>query len=148
MKKSLLILCLFAGYASIAQNTSVDLATGTLTLGIPLFSVHDGDVVLPGVINYSASGVRITDGDGWVGHNWSFSVEAAVTRSVRGLPDDYLGTGTNLRKGWLHGDMGTRIKNFTFTNDNNPATCSDETANWTFLNGFGYYEDTEPTYLV
>src|SRR5688572_297264 len=116
MKRMLLILCLCAGYASIAQNTSVDLATGTLDVSLPLFSVQDGDLQFPGVLRYSANGVRITDDDGWLGHNWSFSVDAAVSRVVRGLPDDYLGTGTNLRKGWLHGDMGTRIKNFTFTN--------------------------------
>jgi hypothetical protein len=146
MKKLLVALCLCAGSAVIAQDHSVDLATGTLNVNIPLYMVQDGDLSFPVGLSYTGNGVRLTDYDGWLGHNWSISTDASVSREIRGIPDDHLAiTGsTDTRKGWLHGDMGSRIKNHAFTTDGSTATCSDEVTDYAFLNTFGYYEDTEP----
>jgi YD repeat-containing protein len=146
MKKLLVAFCLCAGNAVMAQDHSVDLATGTLNVNIPLYIVQDGDLSFPVGLSYTGNGVRITDYDGWLGHNWSISTDASVSREIRGIPDDYLGVAgsTDTRKGWLHGDMGSRIKDHTFTTDGSTATCSDEVNDYAFLNTFGYYEDTEP----
>lgn len=123
---------------------SVDLATGIMSANIPIFNVHDGNVQVPAVLSYTAAGVRVTDDDGWVGHNWNLSVQSyKITREMRGLPDDHLKTGDS-RKGWLYGSKRSAIKNFTISTDNNPVTCADEVANYDFLNSISRNEDTEP----
>jgi hypothetical protein len=124
---------------------SVDLATGIMSTSIPLFSIHDGDVGVSGVLTYSATGIRVTDDDGWVGHNWSLStLSYQISREVRGLPDDYSVASPDNRKGWLNGTTATSIKNFIPTTDNNLTTCSDEVANYNTLNTFNYNQDAEP----
>lgn len=139
-----LMLCTVSCIAHAQVEPQVDLATGTMNLSIPLWNIQDHGLQFPLTLTYTANGVRVTDVPGWVGQNWSLSAEAAVSRIVRGLPDDFSGSGSDTRKGWLHGDMGVRIKNFTISTDNDPNTCGDEVANWNFLNGFGHNEDTEP----
>jgi len=126
---------------------SVDLSTGIMSTGIPLFSISSGDIQVPVQLSYSATGVRVTDDDGSVGHNWSLSVlDYRISREVRSLPDDYVGTGADTRKGWLSGSIATTIKNFTPATDNNPATCSDEVANYNTLSSLDatYSVDLEP----
>jgi hypothetical protein len=123
---------------------SVDPVTGLMSASIPLFTCQDGDAAIPVNLNYTASGVRVTDTDGYVGHNWSLSVGSyLIAREVRGLPDDYTAT-SDARKGWLYGTKRNTVKNFTINTDNNPSTCCDEATNHTFLNSIGYNEDTEP----
>jgi hypothetical protein len=125
-----------------AVNYSVDFVTGTMNADLQLFSVQNGDVQLPGELSYSASGVRVTDDDGWVGQNWNLSIQSfGVFRQMRGLPDDY---SSDTRRGWLFGTARTTIKNFIPTTDNDPATCADEASNYTTLNGISYDQDTEP----
>ncbi len=124
---------------------SVDLSTGIMSTSIPLFSVSSGDIQVPVGLAYSATGVRVTDDDGEVGHNWSLSVlHYGISREVRGLPDDYSGPTGDNRKGWLNSTVATNIKNFTPATDNDPATCSDEVANYTSLSAYDYNTDTEP----
>lgn len=130
----------------LAQGYSVDLVTGTMSTSISLFSVQDRDIQVSGALGYTGSGVKVTDVDGWVGHNWNISANSyKVTRDMRGLPDEFSQTGDE-RKGWLHSgtNAGNRIKNFTVNTDNNPSTCTDEEANYTFIDGFGFNVDTEP----
>lgn len=142
----------YAGKAG-APNAdhSVDLVTGTLNASVPIFAVQHGDLSVPIVIRYTATGVKVTDDDGWLGHNWRISCQSyGIFREMRGLPDDYLITGSpgdpdpDNRKGWRNGTLKTSIKNFIPATDNNPSTCTDEVANHTFLNGISYNDDTEP----
>jgi hypothetical protein len=148
MKRLLLgLLCSVAATVSLhaQDNLPIDLLTGTAKINIPLFKIEEGGMSFPVSLSYSGQSVDIRSTSGWVGQNWSLSAEAMVSRELRGLPDDYLGSGgTDVRKGWLHGDMGTRIKNFIVNTDDDPATCVDEVANWTTLNTFSSNEDTEP----
>jgi len=128
------------------MSPSVDLATGIMSTGIPLCSVTSGDIQVPIALSYTATGVRVTDDDGAVGQNWNLSaLDYRVSREVRSLPDDYLASGTDLRKGWLiNNAVATTIKNFTPSTDNDPTTCSDELANYNTLKSFDYNADTEP----
>lgn len=125
---------------------SVDLATGIMSTGIPLFSISSGDVLVPVELSYTANGVRVTDDDGAVGQNWNLSVlDYRISREVRSLPDDYLASGTDLRKGWLiNNSVATTIKNFIPATDNDASTCNDEVANYNTLQAFTYNTDTEP----
>jgi hypothetical protein len=124
---------------------NVDLVTGTMSASIPLFTCSDGDLSIPTSLVYMANGVRVTDDDGYVGHNWSISsTNFRISREVRGLPDDFYGSGTDARRGWLYGTKRTTIKNFTPTSDGNVSTCADEVTDFNFLNAFTYNDDTEP----
>ncbi|MFD1003673.1 hypothetical protein ACFQ21_30385 [Ohtaekwangia kribbensis] len=149
MKNSILLLCLLLSVVRcLAQeNQSVDPLTGKLSISIPLFTVSDGDVSVPGVLLYTANGVRVNDDGGWVGQNWDISAQSyGVTRQMRSLPDDYSGTSPDNRRGWLRSTISlpSSIRNFTPSTDNNIATCSDELANYNFLNTIDYDQDTEP----
>lgn len=149
MKNSILLLCLLLSVVRcLAQeNQSVDPLTGKLSISIPLFTVSDGDVSVPGVLLYTANGVRVNDDGGWVGQNWDISAQSyGITRQMRSLPDDYSGTSPDNRRGWLRSTISlpSNIKNFTPSTDNNIATCSDELANYNFLSTIDYDQDTEP----
>lgn len=144
-----LFLCLLMSSLAVAVHAqhSVDPSTGTLNVNLPLYSITDGSISVPGNLSYSASGVKVTQDGGWVGQNWNLSAQSyGVYREMRGLPDDYSGTSPDNRRGWLRNTNGlpTSIKNFTPSTDNNPSTCADEVANYTFLNGIDYNQDTEP----
>jgi hypothetical protein len=147
--KRLLLGLLFSVAATVSlhaqDNLPIDLLTGTAKINIPLFKIEEGDMSFPVSLSYSGQSVDILSSSGWMGQNWNISAEAMVSRELRGLPDDFLGGGGNdVRKGWLHGDMGTRVKNFAINTDNDPATCADEVANWNALNTFSTDEDFEP----
>lgn len=139
---TLTLLCF--NLVSVAQTHTVDPLTGAMNLDVPIFTLADGDITFPIGLFYRTNGVSVNSTSGLFGHGWSTSADAAISREVRSLPDDFLGTSPDIRKGWLHGDMGVRIKNFSINTDNNESTCSDEVANFNFLNAFGYHEDTEP----
>jgi hypothetical protein len=123
-------------------DPQVDIVTGSPIVSIPLYTIGDNELKIPLSLDYIGEAIPISTTGGWIGHNWKLSVEYLVGRTVRGVPDDYVST-DGTRKGWLRGDMGTRIKNYTFSDDNNSATCADELANWNFLNSFAN-QDTEP----
>ena len=135
---------LFISAHAHGQNHSVDPLTGAMNMEIPVFTLADGDVKFPISLTYRTNGISVNAASDLFGHGWSLTADASISRDVRSLPDDYLGSGLDTRKGWLHGDMGTRIKNFTINTDDDDNTCADEVTNYNFLNSFGYNEDTEP----
>ncbi|SKC87487.1 carbohydrate-binding protein [Ohtaekwangia koreensis] len=150
MKKPILYLCFLLLHTNLALaqgSHSVDPLTGKLNVSIPLFTISDGDVSVPGTLLYTANGVRVNDDGGWVGQNWDISVQSyGITRQMRSLPDDYYGVSPDNRRGWLRSTISlpASIKNFTPSTDNNLATCTDEISNYNFLNGINYDQDTEP----
>lgn|GEM_PF-2627299 len=88
--------------ASITEygENSVNMYTGSPQVGINLGSVKSGDLKTNIGLNYNGSGIRVNKGPGWVGAGWVLSAGGAITREVRGLPDDdpvgYLDTGKKL----------------------------------------------------
>ena len=64
------------------------LYTGTLRLSIPLFTYHDADFDIPLSLDYTTNGFRPNIMTGLVGHEWSLGLGGAITRTVRGLPDE------------------------------------------------------------
>ncbi len=144
MKKIIGLLLLMNSYSAWSQiSQQVDYLTGSQNLTIPLYTLQDGELQYPLSLTYIGNGVHLRDVGGWMWQNWGCSADAGISRDMRGIADDYLGAGSDTRKGWLRGDMGTRIKNSTLTTDGNAATCSDAGSMWTFLNSF-QYQDTEP----
>jgi len=128
------------------KNVSVNLTTGTAHVSIPVYTVQRGDVSIPVSLEYGATGIRVTDMQSVLGTGWQLNTGGAISRDLRDLPDDVkTDNGSNSRLGWMHNSNGSKINNFTVSNDNNPATCTDETADINYLNGnFSDNSDLEP----
>jgi RHS repeat-associated protein len=66
----------------------VNLAAGTPDINIPIHTISKGPIALNISINYHASGIRVDEIATWVGSGWSLNAGGAITRTLRGRPDD------------------------------------------------------------
>jgi hypothetical protein len=67
----------------------VSLYTGVPSISVPLCELKGRTISVPVSLSYHASGNKVGDIPSWVGLGWSLNAGGAVTRSVRGLPDEY-----------------------------------------------------------
>ncbi|MCB0375059.1 MAG: hypothetical protein KDD04_03985, partial [Sinomicrobium sp.] len=67
--------------------------TGVPNISIPLVTLQGQNMNIPVSISYHASGIRVSEIASRVGLGWSLSAGGAVTRSMRGIPDDTPGAG-------------------------------------------------------
>lgn len=78
--------------SSISENSSdagsVDYATGIMTYHLPLISKKDGGLEVRVGISYAGKGIKVDQNPSSVGLGWHLTGTGAVTRSIRGLPDD------------------------------------------------------------
>ena len=63
--------------------------TGTPQISIPLYDISDKGIPLDITLNYNASGVRVNSVPGWVGQNWSLQAGGVITRTIKGVADEY-----------------------------------------------------------
>lgn len=138
--------CLFFHNQTIAQpSIPVDPLTGRAAISIPIWQMSKGDLSVPISISYTGNGVRVDEGEGSAGMSWNLNAGGAVSREVRGWPDDYQVSGGDLRKGWLYNNNALSIQNFTSTSDDDLSSCNEEYEDYNFLttmrNGAN---DTEP----
>lgn len=61
---------------------------GTPGISIPLYQAKEGSLSLPLSLSYNASGVRPDAHPGWTGLNWTLNAGGAITRVVKGIPDE------------------------------------------------------------
>ncbi len=66
----------------------VDYNTGLPQISIPVYEIKSGPLKLPISLSYHASGLKVQENASWVGAGWSLNAGGAITRTVRGLPDD------------------------------------------------------------
>ncbi|QQT26036.1 RHS repeat domain-containing protein [Sphingobacterium spiritivorum] len=71
-------------YADIPVNKN----TGIPDISIPIYTVNSGAIKLPISLSHHASGLKVQEISGWVGSGFSLQAGGAITRTVRGLPDD------------------------------------------------------------
>jgi hypothetical protein len=67
----------------------VDKSTGVPNISIPLLNLSEGGVDVSVSLSYHAGGVRVQDESSWVGLGWSLNAGGVITRTMRGLPDEY-----------------------------------------------------------
>ncbi|NSL86240.1 hypothetical protein ECE50_005335 [Chitinophaga sp. Mgbs1] len=72
---------------SVAIN--VNLFTGIPQLTVPVFAYQRGDLKLNVGLSYFAGGVQVKEDPTETGMSWSLDAGGIVTRSVRGIPDDF-----------------------------------------------------------
>lgn len=124
---------------------SVDPLTGRAQMSVSLFGLSYGGITVPVSISHHGSAMRVREGEGACGIGWNLNAGGAVTRVVRGLPDDYSVSGSDQRKGWLYNTNAQDVQdNITSYPDDNFNDVTDETTIWSFIDGRGYTKDTEP----
>lgn len=125
---------------------SVDKPTGEVRATIPLYTVSAGGVSLPIALSYATKGVRPTDIEGSAGMGWELIAGGAVTRQLRGLPDDIVGDMLGVsRTGWINSTNGNTINNMTIYNNSNPPYYPNVQTDVNFIQShFNDLSDTEP----
>lgn len=122
--------------ASIAKygNMPVNYFTGSPNITIPLFNVQSGSLQVPVTLNYQFSGLKVEEIASWVGLGWSLQAGGAVSRTVRGTPDEE-------GYGYMSPTIPMKVK-YIMDNLVNPATK--DAINWYLTEaGQGRY-DLEP----
>lgn len=69
-------------------NAEVNPYSGTVGTSIPIYTYQDDDFTIPVSIDYASSGYKPNIPTGVVGLGWYLNVGGAITREVRGIPDD------------------------------------------------------------
>jgi YD repeat-containing protein len=137
----LLLICTLT-INSFSQNVSVDPLTGSPIVTIPIYSMNFGKISIPINIQYGEGAIGVMEGEGSVGMGWNLTCGGGIYREVRGLPDDYTSGSVN---GWLFNGNAAAIQSFNPTSDDSFGTTeTDENADYNFINGRGYVNDTEP----
>lgn len=132
------------GFAQVT-TVPVDPLTGRLALTLPVTELHSGSISVPVVLVYTAgSGVQASAEEGSAGVGWDIAVSGAVRRELRSLPDDYKGTGSDQRMGWLNGTTTASIQSFVPASDDDLSACEDERNDFNFVNSLNYNIDPEP----
>ena len=65
-----------------------NLYTGKPNISIAIYELKSRALSVSISLSYDASGVKVEEGAGWVGLNWSLNAGGVITRTVRGLPDE------------------------------------------------------------
>lgn len=126
-----------------ASGQTVDLLTGQAQASVPIWDLTYGDISVPISLYHHGNAVRVEEGEGAFGVGWNLVAGGAVSRVVRGLPDDY-SVSTDGRKGWLFRNQAYFINTFIPSSNDALATCSDESTDYDSINAQGYWRDTEP----
>ncbi len=71
-----------------------DIPVGTFTgvpdISIPIVELSGKSISVPISLQYHASGIRVNEIASRVGLGWKLNAGGSITRSVRGIPDDYV----------------------------------------------------------
>lgn len=126
-----------------AFGQSVDPLTGRARVSIPLWTINYAGVSVPISVWHHGGALRVEESEGSCGLGWNLSIGGAVSRQVRGLPDDYNVAGDD-RKGWLFDNNADDVNDFTLSIDDVLDNCSDESGEYTFINNLGRITDSEP----
>ena len=76
--------------------------TGTPNISVSIYEIQMQQLSLPISLNYHASGLKVEEHASWVGAGWALSAGGVISRTVRGLPDEYLGL--DGKKGYFYND--------------------------------------------
>ncbi|MBR4660653.1 MAG: hypothetical protein IKO77_04425 [Bacteroidales bacterium] len=85
---------------------SPDLFTGAMAWSLPLYTYKDEDFTIPISLDYRFDGCRPSQPSGTVGLGWSLNCGGVITRTIVGLPDDfirktgYVDTDDELHESW------------------------------------------------
>jgi len=70
-----------------ASLDNVDMSTGTLKVGIPLYEIKVNDISVPITLNYSALGLKVGQEAGPTGMGWELSAGGKIITNIQGKKD-------------------------------------------------------------
>ncbi|MES2457434.1 MAG: hypothetical protein V4594_17895 [Bacteroidota bacterium] len=76
-----------------ASLDAVDMTTGTLKVGIPLYEIKVNDISVPITLSYSALGIKVNQEAGPAGMGWDLSVGGKISTNFMGKDDYKSGVG-------------------------------------------------------
>ena len=81
--------------ASLGQYGSfpVSLYSGSVDISIPIHTMKTNGITIPISLQYTGTGLIPNKDCGKVGHDWSLIAGGAITRTVNGVPDEWLRNG-------------------------------------------------------
>lgn len=124
------------------ESFSSNLNQGTLSLDIPFYTYSDEDFTIPISLSYHADGYRPNIQSGPEGLGWSLSASGAITREVRGIPDEEGWTSTDMYS-FSHRNTGYRIMNPKQVTVHGWASLYDTTYVATLVPGVSHSIDDE-----
>ena len=111
------------------EEVPIDYYSGQPNIAIPLYSKSIGNgIALNVALRYTTSGVQIDNRSGWVGTGWALETGGVISRTVRGLPDEF----DDHRKGVYN--------NPDFWGYNNLSTDAKITYQWKSARGDANYQ--------
>ncbi len=146
MKGILFLLYAFLiSIGALAQGeVPVNMYTGSPGIFVNLYTLTDHDLSETLTMSYNVNGVNLNTGSIY-GVGWNLSVGGQISRKVRGLPDDFVGTGSDTRRGWLYNSNHSNLLQFPNSSDLSAGTpCSDEQSDQTWITNLQYNMDSEP----
>lgn len=63
-------------------------ATGKIPISVPLYTMNDNQIGVDIALSYQSGGIKVSEISGVAGLGWSIGIGGAITRSVRGRPDE------------------------------------------------------------
>ncbi len=99
------------------EEVPIDFHTGQPNISIPVFTkqVAKG-LTLNLALNYATQGIKVNGYSGWTGTSWSMPIGGTISRTVRGLPDEYQHpvNGPGVGTGIFHNDDFWNYENLSF----------------------------------
>lgn len=86
-------------------HTPVNKFTGTPRVSIPIHDIQLGWFSFPIQLSYQARGVQVEEIAPSTGMSWNLSAGGVITRSIRGIPDEY-------PDGYSNGYAGAQVKKY------------------------------------
>ncbi len=137
------VVAIWLAHPFVSLSQSVDPLTGRAQVSIPLWTISNGDISIPISAWHHGGALRVDEVEGSCGLGWNLSAGGAISRQVRGLPDDY-NVANDSRKGWLFNSNASAIQGFSLSVDDNLSDCNDESDEFSFIFGLGRVSDPEP----
>ena len=117
-------------------NTQVNYYTGSPNISIPIHTVKEGDLTLPIYLKYTGgNGIKVEETASWVGLGWTLNTGGAISRTIRGLPDD------TLYQGFLYLNELPNYDDFTTRAliESNKIDTEPDNFMYTYPGGFGSF---------
>ncbi|MEM9001567.1 MAG: hypothetical protein AAGB24_14995 [Bacteroidota bacterium] len=71
-------------------DTGTDLHRGSPSVSIPLYTIKGRETDLPMALTYDGTPIKVDQMATWTGLGWNLNAGGRITRTVNGLPDDYI----------------------------------------------------------
>lgn len=82
------------------KDVPVNLATGSMYLPIPIYTLSEGLLSVPVSLDYNGSGMKNQELASWCGVGWNLSAGGMITRMVKGIPDEGIKQGSSNYRGY------------------------------------------------